>query len=227
MNPTNLTKSSEEQREFEPDILNIGIGVVAGFAIAYLLKKKRSIPLWKDKTILPIKPPPIIIKSGSFIFETDEKLIPNTANMPNYTRNFGNDGIKGIRVTFYSEQIGGAYDRFFSEGEDWAGGESIEVIIEIQLCIPVDGICTSWNNIPSKKIKILVEGNVFKIETEIPISASKRNKKNYRQFKHEDEYNNEFSRFKRVIINNKSTGEKIEDYDRRDDREFIIGFYNE
>ena len=67
MNSTNLTKSSEEQSAFKPDVLNIAIGAAAALVVAYLLKKKKSKPIWKDKNILPIKPPPIIIKSGSFI----------------------------------------------------------------------------------------------------------------------------------------------------------------
>jgi len=168
------------------------------------------------------------------VIETNKELNPNQANQPSYTRNIEYNGITAVRVTTYNEYLEGSDDDDFFVGENssWNNGEKVEINIEIQLCEPVNGICNSWDTIPSKRIKISFEGNIFKMETQIPISRSKKNKKNKRQFKHEDEYNNEIIRFKSVSITNKTTGNVIKNYpededeDERYTREYIIAFYD-
>jgi len=222
VNPTDLNNSPEEQKILKPEVLIIGIGAIATLTIAYLLKRTG---LLKRTRSFPYDPPPIIIKSGSFIIETNQVLSPDQPNKPSYKRGF--NGIKGIRVVTYNEQIKDTDDDYFYEEENnrWRRGDNVKVFIELQSCQSENnGVCVSWNS--PQVVEILNNINDLEIKVPIRLSKSKKNKKDKRKFKYEDEHN-EFIRFTRVTIINTSQGNfVIKNYPFREYQEFFIAFYN-
>lgn len=228
MNRTDLTKRPEELKISKPDLLAIGIGAAAFAAacaaIAYLFQEEDSIPH---------DPPPIIIKSGSFIIETNQALTPDQPNKRSYKRVF--NGIKGIRVVTYNERVkADTDDDYFYEGENnrWRSNDNLKVSIELERCLSEDnnGVCNSWSS--PDVIEILNNTNdlEIKVPTPLQLSKSRRNKKNKRSFKHEDEHN-EIIRFTKVTIINTSQGNfEIKKYplnsSETKSREYVIAFYD-
>jgi hypothetical protein len=117
MNQTDLAKSPEAQRIFKPDVLLIGIGAATAILIAYLLR------LAEDS--IPTDPPPIIIKDGSFVIETDEPLSEINGN-PNIYKRVGFGEIKGVRV-FKTNEITGQANSY-----DYDDRNGVEVDIRLQ-----------------------------------------------------------------------------------------------
>ena len=127
MNQTDLTKSLEEQRVFKPDVLLIGIGAAAAILVAFLLRRAED--------SLPTDPPPIIIKDGSFVIETDEPLSEQNGN-PNVYKRVGFGMIKGVRV-FKTNEITGQANSY-----DYDDRNGVEVDIRLQKHTPA-----GWVNI--------------------------------------------------------------------------------
>lgn len=222
MNQTDVNRNADEQKLLKPEVLIVGIGAAA-FGIAYLFKK---IQLFLRASIPP-DPPPIIIKSGSFIIETNQALSPDLPNKRSYKRTF--NGIKGIRVVTYNERVKNTDDDYFYEGEDnkWRAGENVKVFIEFERCVSeVNGICNSWAAPEIVEISNNINDLEIKVPANLRLSKSKRNKKAKRIFKHEDEHD-EFIRFTRITIINTNQGNiEIKDYPFTANQEFFIAFYN-
>ena len=230
MNSAELNEQLEKSKRFKRNLI-IGstialIGTVIG-TLSYLF-------LVEDKA-LPEDLPPIIIKSGSFIFETDTELIPNIDGQPIYTRTFNNVGIKGIRVTTLKKQKKESDDDYFYEGKHWDSGQRVEVNIKILLCeVATDNVCVRWSQNP-QIIRIydtddpnnqIDQEKGFNMSTSIPISKSEiKPKTEKRAFKNEDMLS-VYSRFGEVNIINVTTGEPIKSYDSKDYQEYIIAFYD-
>jgi len=178
---------------------------------------------------LSTDPPPIIIKSGSFIIESEKILQPDSADQRNY-KNLQFNAIKGIRVITYSENARiPIVDKKFFEGKDstWEKGDSVQVNIYIQSCQQMDlsGLCTSWSSL--RKVEVFNANSSLEINvpSELHLSKSKKNKKNKRQYKNEDE-NTEIIRFYLVEIINKTKNSRIDFFNAQEGQEFYIGFYN-
>jgi len=214
MNSTDSTKKPEEPKAFKPNILIMGVGAAATFATAYLLRKK---------SMLPPKPPPIIIKSGSFVIETDQDLKPAAPHQSRYIREtFGK--IRGIRVTTYSEIEKPSDVDDFEENIDWSPSEGVQVNINLQYYqAGQNSGYESW--IQGPQIKIFDIDNNFELITPIKLSSNKGKKHKERRAKREDE-ENQILRFGSVEIVKKSSGKRIKNYSEKDGREYIIAFYN-
>jgi len=117
MNQTDLTKSLEERGIFKPDVLLIGIGAAAAIVVAFLLRRAED--------SLPTDPPPIIIKDGSFVIETDVPLSEHNGN-PNVYKRLGFGEIKGVRVFNTNEKTG------LAESHDYDDRNGVEVDIRLQ-----------------------------------------------------------------------------------------------
>lgn len=221
MNQTDLTKQGqEEQRVFKPNLSTIGkIGVAiaaTSAAIAYFLRMAEE--------SIPHDPPPIIIKSGSFVIETDQDLKPAAPHQPRYRREtFGS--IRGIRVIIYNEIRKYSDVDDFVENTDWSAAEGVQVNINLQYCQAAtpNGECESW--IQGPQINILDNTNNFELITPIKLSTSKGKKHSKRKANREDE-ETRISRFGSIDIIKKSNGKKIKSYEEKEGQEYIIGFYN-
>lgn len=209
MNTTDLTKSPEEQKAFKPeDVLIIGIGVVAAFAIAYLLKK--------IKATIPHRPPPIIIKSGSFTIETDELLVNLPANPNDYKRT-GFGEIKGVRV-FKTNEVTDPEKP--SEFEDATG-------ITVDIRLQRHSSLTGWVNIvPPVTIRAVTNGsNPKDFVLTIGQKLSKEGRpKPERKDRWEDD-DTEILRFGQIVVRRNSGGGETFDNLHGDD--YLIAFYNE
>lgn len=124
MNSKDLTESLIEKKTFKRNLLIAGIISAAFSAIVYLFKRLSGIPP---------KPPPIIIKSGIFVIETDGTLdetpdgisVGTTAVTKVYKRKcFGE--IKGVRVIIINEASGQA------DSHDYEDKRGVEVDIRLQ-----------------------------------------------------------------------------------------------
>jgi hypothetical protein len=226
MNSTELIERAEEKFDSK-SIAFIGVGVIALGVLITWWKKTLSEDVPESEL------PPIIIKSGSFIIETTEVLMPDRANERSYKRGFIN-GIKGIRVNTYNELTReDSDDDYFYEGKDyrWKSGDNVKVFIELERCVSdTGGVCNSW--LSPGVVEILNNASDLEIKVPDPIrlSKSRRNKKNKRQHKHEDEHD-EFIRFTKVTVINTSQGNlEIMKYPKtpseKKAREYFIAFYN-
>ncbi len=220
MNETDLTKNPEVKRISKPDFLTIGIGA-AGFAAACAIIAY----FYREEAELFTDPPPIIIKSGSFVIETDQDLTPPAPHKNKYSRN-GFGKIRGIRVITYNEIKKYSDVDDFVEGTDWSASEGVQVNINLQYCqTEQNGECVSW--IDGPQINALDNNNNFELLTpNFRLSTDKGKKHTKRKARREDDEARTL-RFGSVKIIKKSDGTEIKSYDEKDGQEFIIGFYNE
>jgi hypothetical protein len=170
--------------------------------------------------LLPDRPPPIVIKSGSFIIESDVKLKPESGGQPRYRReNF--EKIRGLRIYTYNEKKKKSVADDFEERKDWKPSENVQVNIVLEYCERVEmGNCVSWTAGPT--IVAADNNSHFDITTPIRLSADKENNHPKRRAKREDEETRAF-RFRRVEII--AGGEAIKSYEE-DGQEYVIAFYN-
>jgi hypothetical protein len=210
MDSKNFTTHSEKQ------MISAPVLIIGGIAAAWLLPR-----LFGAKRSLPSKPPPIIVKSGSFTIETDQPLHPPGKNRPQYRRrNFR--GIKGIRVIWYNEIVKndrGADD--FEENKDWSDRDDVQVKIDLLYCDPTTGGCN-----PGPQVILGDDGLDVLLETPIKLSDSRGKKHRKRKAVREDEQA-EIVIFGAVEIVNKSNGNRIKFYPETEGREYIIGIYDE
>ncbi len=212
MNSTNYDEPSEKQLISAP-VLIIG-GIAAALLLPRLFGRKRS---------LPSKPPPIIVKSGSFVIESDIALQPQPAG---YKRpHFGS--IKGLRVIWYNEIIkNDVDDDYFAEDEqDWGRGDDVEVSIGLLYCTPhpSTGDCETWR--PGPNAVIRSSGNELLLDTTVKLSGSKGKKHRRRKAVREDDQP-EIIRFGAIKIYNKTRGREIKSYPQTSGREYLIGVYD-
>lgn len=222
----NAYLSLSSKRGFKPGpILLIAVVIIATFVLmaGYLLV------MASGELDLPSDPPPIIIKSGSFIMESEKVFQPDTADQRNY-KNLQFNSIKGIRIITYNENAQAkTYDKKYFEGKDstWENGDNVQVNIYVQICQQENpnGTCASWGGL--KKVEVFSLNGNFEVNVpnELHISKSKKNKKNKRQFKNEDE-NPEIIRFYMMDIFNKTKNTPIDAFSAQEGQEYYIGFYN-
>lgn len=220
MDNTYLSVSSEDKIKIK--VILLIVGVIAAFALlsGYLL--------YAGSEDLPTDPPPIIIKSGSFIMESENVFQPDAANQRSY-KNPQFNAIKGIRVISYSENAQNqTIDKKFFEGKDssWQKGDVVQVNVYIQTCLPnASGLCTTWSGL--KKVEVYNAGSDLSVNVpdELHLSKARKNKKNKRQHKNEDE-NVETIRFYMVEIINKTQNIQIAALFAQEGQEYYIGFYN-
>ncbi len=236
MNQIDLNKNSEDQRAFKPEALAIGIGAVAVIAIAYLLKDKKSQLLRKKKTILPTKPPPIIIKSGSFIIDSVAGFIDNSGDITGnpkrkkinkYKGNFG--VIKSVLVNQKNERNLGDTTGPRPRGYPFADPEGVIIKLWFQKLINEDP--ERWdltdvteepdvvNVLQSDPLKLELPGN---LDNNSGNKHHKRKNKDKLDFKGTDIY----FRIGRIRISNH---EDIEKYDilSIDGDEYYISLWDE
>ena len=155
------------------------------------------------------EPPPIIIKSGSFVIESDEKL--KTPALDTYQRE-GFGKFRKIRVIYYNE-----IDPADCKVEDFDGWATTdEVYVNINL------ISDNW--LPQKQFKIQDNGGNLEFQSPIKLSGNKDKKHKKRKAKREDDENDAFV-FGRIQIVNKSQNRILADYQFVNGREYAIGFY--
>jgi hypothetical protein len=219
MNETDLTKNPEVKRISKPDFLTIGIGA-AGFAAACAIIAY----FYREEAELFTDPPPIIIKSGSFVIESDQDLTPPAPHKNKYNRN-GFGKIRGIRVITYNEIKKYSDVDDFVEGTDWSASEGVQVNINLQYCqTEQNGVCVSW--IDGPQINVLDINNNFELLTpNFKLSSDKGKKHTKRKARREDDEPKPL-RFGSVEIIRKSDEAEIKFYEEKDGQEFIIGFYN-
>lgn len=181
--------------------------IMTGVAI---LTRKKSITF--DET----DPPPIIIKSGSFIIESKNDLVPPTHHQPQYrTQNFGR--IKRIMVVGYNEgDKGDIFIDDFDEINDWSPADTIQINVNL--------FSQSWGNLRQVSFRDESSGNLI-IDTQIDLSARKRKNHKYRDTRREDDEGVIFS-FQNVEIINLTRNRTIKSYSPKNNREYIIGVYN-
>jgi hypothetical protein len=197
------------------------IGIFTGIAlVVYTIKQ-----LFSEEEEGPDKLPPIIIKSGSLVIETDVPLKPDSPGQPAYRReSFGK--IRGIRVVRYKEKKKKSEADDFYETSDWNSTKDVQVNINLQYCQQEqNGDCVSWSAGPT--INIFNSNNDFEVTTPIKLSASKPKNHPKRKAKREDEGVAQAFRFGSVEIRERIGGSLIKQYPVEDGWEYIIAFYNE
>ncbi len=213
MNPIDLTKSSEGQRIFKRNVLIISIISATVGAVAYLLRKIRSIPH---------DPPPIIIKPGIFVIETDETVTESTDGTLNETvagsniykrKGFGK--IKGVRVFKTNEESG------LAESYDYEDKNGVEVDIRLQK-LTLNG----WKDI-DPLVTIRTVGNTVNPKDFVLKIGKKLKKKGFpnpaRLERWEDD-GTENLRFGQVVIRENDGGGDT--FNSQDGDHYLISFYN-
>ncbi len=212
MNQINLNKSSDEKSIFKRKVLIFGIFSVAVGVITYVLNRIRAIPY---------DPPPIIIKSGIFIIETDETVTESTDGTlnetvagPNFYKRRGFGKIKGVRVLKIDAEQNTDPDNF----EDRNG---VEVDIRLQKrtihgWVDIDPLVTirTEDNGANPKDFVLKIGKKLK----------KRGFPDYpREHRWEDD-GTENLRFGKVVVRENDGGGDT--FDSQEGDHYHISFYN-
>jgi len=216
MNQINSNKSSDEHKIFKLKVLIFSIVSVAVGAIAYVLNKIKKISY---------DPPPIIIKSGIFIFETDvfepDELITETSDEtlservadPNlYKRkNFGK--IKSVKVLKIDADQN-------SESFDFEDRNGVEVDISLQKR-------TNGRDNIGQLVTIRTEDNEANSKDFVLTIGIKLNKKGFPDYprNHRWEYDGiENLRFVKVVVREKDGGGKT--FNSQVGDNYHISFYN-
>ena len=205
MNSTELPEGTEEKFDSK-SIAVIGAAVVGlGVLITKWITRK--------KMLLDTELPPIIIKDGSFIIESDEDLYqpPHSSNTYN-RRDFGE--IKGVRVFTINEKTGRA------KSDPYNDNNGVEVDIRLQRQISgvwqdIPGLVTvrTVNNAGNQKDFVLTIGKKL---------GKKGNPKHGRKDRRGDD-DSETIRFRQIVVREKDGGGGTCNANEGDN--FLIAFY--
>jgi hypothetical protein len=219
--------NSNEQRRYEPiksyaknelskSIVGFSFLAVIGVAVVktvqYLLRAEEALP----DTI-----PPIIIKSGSFITESDEPfdVSGGTGGNPFIYKRFGFKEIKGVRVFINNEKYGSA------KSHDYDDPEWVDVDIWFQDYIAGVWQPTSLPINPDVIIRSEVGTGVDKdFVMRIRKQLEKKGKPHPKRKEKRRDKDNDTFRFARVSVRENTGGGETFDYKEGD--HFMIAFYN-
>ena len=201
MNSADRTRRPEESIESEK-MLIIGSAVTGAALFGlffYLLKKITS-------RSYPSGPPPIIVKSGSFIIETENELTSSGSHGGPYIykRNFR---LAWVRVLMYNEDTGLAFPF------QWFQNPKVEIWFDYE----TGGMSAAPNVIIEK------DHTDFKLTIKIDNKLKLKKSKHYkRKKKYEDQEDQKAFRFGRVEIN----GAPFTTQSREGDQ-YVLAFYED
>lgn len=206
MNSTRLTLRSQEQIKPESVLFTIGgFAILTGLALSLLKKPKFEIT----------DPPPIFIKSGSFVIESDVDLNESSGASPYHYKRINFGQILGVRVFKYNEIYG--VSQIPEEIDYEAGSSGLTVRIWLQRLVN-----NQWSNIASTpEIVARNTGNDFDLELRFAKKLDKRPKKHsLRKAKYEDKEDDIF-RFGQIQV------DSFTPITTGNGDEYTIGFYND
>lgn len=191
------------------------------FGLAFFnLFKKASSAQTEGKMILAAVPsdlPPIIIKSGSFIIESDEPLTESGSGTYNYRRS-GFKLIQAVRVIKINEHSG------VTETFPFADAGGIELDIRLQ-----HYVSGSWQPLAQSSLVQIknetVAGNTNFLLT-IPKDLDRKGKPKPRRKEKREDSGNDVFRFGSIVIRGKGTVPPPVIPPTIEGDEYIIGLYN-
>ncbi len=210
-----LDKPSGQNKLFK-SIVGLSFLVLTGAAVVKTVKY-----LFRDEGELPGIIPPIIIKSGSFIIESDKPLEESggTGGNPHVYKRIGFKEIKGVRVFINDEKDGSANSRDYDD-PDW-------VDVDIWFQNYVNGVWQPVTLPTNPDVTIRSEGNLGANKDFVLRTKKKLEKKvkshPYRKEKGRDKDNGDF-RFARVRVIEKDGGGDT--FNADEGCHYMIAFYN-
>ncbi len=219
--------NSEEQTRFQLDKttgqneLFKSIGLISFFVLIGVAVVKTVQYLLQADEELPDMIPPIIIKSGSFIIESDEPLNESggTGNNPHVYKRIGFKEIKGIRV-FINNEVNG-----LANSHSYDDSQGVDVDIWLQ-----DFVSGVWQpaSLPiNPDVTIRSEGNpgndkdfVLRIKKQL----EKKGKPHPRRKEKRRDKDNDTFRFARVRVSERDGGGDT--FNTVDGDDYMIAFYN-
>jgi hypothetical protein len=206
MNTTDLIERVEEEFDSK-SVAIIGVGLVAlGFLLT--LRKRMSRDVEEGEL------PPIIIKSGSFVVESDVDLY-QPPQSPNTYKRRGFGEIRGVRVFVTNEITGRA------KSYDFDDRNGIEVDIRLQKHTP-----SGWIDI-NPLVTIRSETNSGTTKDFVLTIGKKISKKGHpkpgRRYRYVDDDSDNI-RFGQIVVRENDGGGMP--FVSKDSEDYIIAFYN-
>lgn len=205
MDQTQLTKNPEDQGILKSKLIFLGIGALVGFAVAYLIRLLRAIPP---------DPPPIVIKSGSFILETNRDFTEAPVSGENEYKTTKFNTIKAIRV----KRIKGSNQTEVYESEV---SDKLEISIKLE---EKDFGGNNWTNLGTVKCKLHDVGNQKEFKFKI---KKKLNKTTFTPSPFTERWEDDGTKeikFAEVKIDKKNSPPITLEYEEGD--KFEIGFFD-
>ncbi|HEY8563446.1 MAG TPA: hypothetical protein VIL74_23910 [Pyrinomonadaceae bacterium] len=185
MDSEELVRRPQEQIQPESVLIPVVAGGLTGLAVWLLIK------IIDREKIKRADPPPIFIKSGSFVIESEDELDESTGGSPFHYRQNGFGQIKNVRVFKYNEILGISYVPI-NHPVGTTG-----IVVQVWLDWLVSG---QWVRAANPEIIVSNTGNDFDLELKFAKKLDKRGKKHkFRQAKYEDKEDNIF-RFGKIQV---------------------------
>lgn len=229
MNSTTMPDETEKQRGFNKKTI-ITVGIIAAITIlgtlSYLIYKRGS--EGEHKLLLPPDPPPIIVRTGSFILGSDIILDPDNTSDLTLKRGF-TGGIQQITIIPSKEKEAPIDSVHLYAGgtTGWGINHRIEVIFYVQYCLNiVNNTCGANDYEMEQRIRIFDSQNEFLLTTPLNFLSGPMEKGKFiRRFKYED-VKPKVLKINRIVITNLSTSGIISNFTPIENQDYIIGFYN-
>jgi len=205
MNSTELPEGTEEKF----DSKSIAIINAALIGLGVLITKWMT----RKQELLYEELPPIIIKDGSFIIESDEDLY-HSAQSPNTYKRRGFGEIKGVRVFTINEKTGRAVS------DDYDDNNGVEVDIRLQR-----QILGVWQDIPGL-VTVRTVNNAGNQKDFVLTIGKKLGKKVHPKHGRTDRYGDDDSeniRFGQIVVRENDGGGGTCNANEGDN--FLIAFY--
>jgi len=207
MNSTELPEGTEEKFDSK-SIAIIGAAVVGlGVLITKWMTRKQEL-LYEEL-------PPIIIKDGSFIIESDEDLI-HPPQSPNTYKRRGFGEIKGVRVFTINEKTGRAIS------DDYDDNNGVEVDIRLQRHTP-----SGWQDInPLVTVRTVNNaGNPKDFVLTIGKKLGKKGRPKHERIDRRGDDDSENIRFGQIVVRENDGGGDT--FDANEGDNYLIAFYKD